>query len=799
MPDKQLQRKDLRNECDLGKLDFKTTDDVKLDSRKMVGQDRALHSIGFGLNIESEGFNLYVSGPSGTGRNTTIADQVKKAAKDKPAPEDICYLYNFQNPDEPKAIKLPPGVGLKFKKDVEEFIKELRNSIQKSFSSDQYQKQKKQIMSKFEQTKEALQAEMSKFAKEKGFSLQQTAIGIAAVPTHKGKPLSDQDYDQLSEKDKNEVQKKRDQIYEKLYDISKRIREKEKQAKEELKGLDKKVGLYAIEHLLDDLVSQYSGYDALKKHFEAIKDDLVENLDAFKQEEKPKSPLPLPGQDASKKDPTFKYQVNLLVDNNQQKGAPVISEHNPTYYNLTGYVEYKAKFGVLSTDFTMIKPGAFHKANGGYLIIQASQILRDYFAWDALKKILRYKKVKMENLGQRYGFVPTTGLKPEPLPVDVKVIIIGNPLFYRLLFQYDEDFRKLFKVKADFDISLRRDDDIISRYTQFIARKAKEEKMLSFDQQSVAKIIDYASRLSSDKKKLTARFNDIVNLMAEANYWAKVGKDKLVKAEHIKKAISEKIYRSNMIEEKIKDFIEEGTILIDTKREVEGQINGIAILSLGDYIFGKPSRITARTFMGKGNIIDIEREAKMGGKIHSKGVLILSGYLGQRFAQDKPLALSASICFEQLYEEVEGDSASSAELYCLLSSLSGCPLRQDIAVTGSVNQRGQIQAVGAINEKIEGFFEVCKIKGLGGKEGVIIPESNVKHLMLKDEVVEAVDAGRFHIYPVKSVEEGIEILTGKKAGKQNKDGTYPKNTVFAKVDDQLRKYAQLLKKKVSQK
>jgi len=785
----ELSVADLKCGCDLSRFDFRTTDDIPIQE-EMIGQERALKAIDFGLNIKSEGFNLYVSGLVGTGRNTAIIRAVEKIAQSEPAPDDICYLYNFQNKDEPKALKLPAGVGCALRKDTEELIKELEQQIIKAFVSDEYERHKKSILNKFEEKKSALQADIEEFAKSKGLTIQQTLTGFMVAPMHKGKILSDEDYKRLPKERRKDLSKDEDEVYEKLEEALRKMTNLNREIKEEIKKLDEEIGMYATGHLIEELKKKYQQYELVTRHLDDVSDDILKNIDAFKKDTEPQA-LPFLPERSFKQDILNKYRVNLLVDNCNTKMAPVIVEGNPTYYNLVGYIEYRAQFGTLLTDFTMIKAGSVHKANGGYLILQADQLLRDYFSWDSLKKIIRYKKVKIEDAYVRYGFAPTTGLRPEPVSVDLKVIIVGNPLFYRLLYIYDEEFKKLFKVKADFESSSKKTDELIGQYIHFIAGKVKEEKLLGFNKEAVAEIIDYSSRMIPHKEKLSSRFSELVDIMREADSWARKEGAEFVGGLHVKKSLEEKAYRSNMIEKKIQELIEEGTLFIDVMGKEVGQINGLSIIDLGDYMFGHPSRITARTYVGKGNIINIEREAKMSGRIHSKGVLILSGYLGDKFAQDKPLALSASICFEQLYEEVEGDSASSTELYCLFSSLSDLPLRQDIAVTGSVDQRGRIQPIGGVNQKIEGFFEVCKIKGLTGEQGVIIPKANVKHLMLKDEVVEAVREKKFHIYPVETIDEGIEILTAEEAGTKGKDGSYPKDTVNYRVNQKLKEYARI--------
>lgn len=791
--DKEVSLKQLKEKCHPQLFEFESTEEIEPEE-EIITQKRAEKSLDFGLGVKSEGFNLFVSGPSGTGRNTAVLKKLNEIAKKEEKPDDICYLYNFNKPDEPKVVTLPTGKGGKLKEDMEGFIKEIDTEIKKAFQSNKYETRKRKEIQQYEEKKQSLFKEVEEFAKSKGFGLKQTITGIAAVPLREGEPLKDKDYKKLSQEEKEELDEKQKEVREKLENILSKIRYIDKEAKQEIKELDKKVILYSIGHLVEELKEKYKNYRVIVDHLESIKKDIVQNVDSLKKSgSEQKLPFSPPGGDQKKK-VLRKYKVNLLVDNCDQEGAPVIIEDNPTYYNLVGRIEYAQKFGMLSTDFTMIKPGAIHKANGGYLVIQALDVLKDYFAWEALKRILKHKKVKIEDINERFRLISIKSLKPCPLDINVKVIIVGLPLIYHLLHMYDKDFKKLFKVKADFDIRFTKSEDRINQFAEFVASKCKEENLNHFNSKAVADLMEHSSRLTGHKEKLSAKFSELLNVIREANYWSKKDNSDVVNSKHVDKAISEKIYRSNMIEEKIQEMIDENTLLIDTGGEKVGQINGISVLDLGDYRFGKPSRITARTYLGKGELINIEREAKLSGNIHSKGVLTLKGYLGEKFAQDKPLALSASVGFEQIYEEIEGDSASSTELYCLLSSLAEVPLTQNIAVTGSVNQRGEIQPVGAINEKIEGFYKTCKIKGLNNKQGVIIPQQNVKHLMLKDEVIKAVEDGKFHIYAIETVEEGIEILTGLKAGEKDKEDKYPENTVFYKVDKKLRKYSKLARK-----
>ncbi|MBM3710207.1 MAG: ATP-dependent protease, partial [Actinobacteria bacterium] len=544
--------------------------------------------------------------------------------------------------------------------------------------------------------------------------------------------------------------------------------------------------------VINDIEGKYKDIKEVTDFIEEVKDDILKNLELFitSAAADTQAQLMFPWM---KEVPFKKYEVNLVIDNSELDGAPVIVEQNPTYQNLFGRVEKEAQFGVLTTDFTMIRGGALHKANNGFLVIPVEELFKNYFSWDSLKMSLKNKKIMIEEAGEKLGFITTKGLKPEPIPLNLKVILIGNPYYYSILYIIDEDFKKLFKVKADFDLVMDRNDENIKKYASFLCTYCKKENLKHIEASAVARVVEYGSRLAEDKKKISTKFSEIGNLVSEANFYAEQEKSRYIKPSHILKAIDEKIYRSNLIAEKIKEFIADGTILIDTEGLKVGQVNGLSVMSLGDYSFGRPSRVTVSIGMGKDGIIDIERETKLGGPIHTKGVLILGGYIANKYSKDKPLNLSARIVFEQSYGGIEGDSASSAELYALLSAIADIPIKQNLAVTGSVNQKGEIQAIGGINEKIEGFYEVCKVLGLTGEQGVIIPESNVKNLMLKEEVVDAVRNKKFHIFPVKTIDEGIEILTGMKAGELKPDGTFKKGTVNFMVDSKIKELSEKLR------
>ena len=788
----ELSADQLRHYCDPASLSFNSTEELQ-PLEGTVGQDRGVSAVKFGFDIKTCGFNMYVSGPTGTGRNSTVKAFVAEQARTEAVPSDLCYVHNFKDADSPNAIILPPGMGCSLVKDMDELVGHAKDEIPRAFESENYESRKNELLNGVQQQRNQALAELQKQAEQMGFAIEMTSIGIATIPLDQhSKPLSREDFDKLQQSRKAQLEESSRKLQESIQQVLAKARKLEKEASDTMGKLDREVGLFAIGHSLDELREKYAAYPEVVTYLQQVRENMMDNLDDFKAAERPKAAIP--GLEGLIPEPSFdRYKVNLMVDNEHQEGAPVVFENNPSYYNLIGRVDFRARLGALTTDFTMIKAGALHKANGGYLILQAMDVLTSPLSWDALKKTLRSGEVRIENIAEHYGLIPTSTLKPEPIPVDVKVIIIGNPFIYHVLYAFDEDFRKLFKVKADFDTEMARNGEHVEKYAQFIAGRVQEDKLKQFDKSGVAKIVEYGSRLIQDKEKLSTRFIEIADIVSEASYWASRNGNDLVMAEDVQKAIDQKIYRSNLIEQKIQELIEEGVIMIDTQGEKVGQVNALSVYSIGDYMFGRPSKITARTYIGKSGVTAIDRETKMSGPIHDKGVLILSGYLASKYAQDKPLPLGASVAFEQLYEGVEGDSASSTELYALLSSLSDLPINQEIAVTGSVNQKGEIQPIGGAIQKIEGFFEVCKAKGLTGSQGVIIPHQNVRHLMLKEEVVQAVRDGKFHIWPVVTVEEGIEILTDVPAGEKDASGLYPENSVHGRANAKLEEYARILK------
>jgi lon-related putative ATP-dependent protease len=788
-PSFEVPAENLRRVCDPQQFSFSSTEEVE-PLKGIIGQERAVRAMEFGLQVQKPGYNIFITGLTGTGRMSYARSIVNEVAAKLPTPEDWCYVYNFRDPSQPKVLGLPAGKGYLLSQDLEEFIEELKVEIPRAFASDDYEKQKNDIIREFQDRSNQLMEELTQRAAAQGFILRRTSTGFVTLPMVEGKPLSPEEYEALPPEVKEEIDRKSTSLQFDIRETVRRVQQAEREAREKIKKLDAQVGLFCTEHRIEALKEKYQEYPQVLQHLEDLKQDILANLDLFRGEEDEQHTPPWVRH--SRTSALQKYTVNLLIDRRNCCGAPVVVENNPTYYNLMGRIEHENEWGILSTNFMMIRPGAIHRANGGFLIFQARDVLVNPFSWEALKRVLKTGQLTIENMGDHYGLVPLATLKPQPIPVKLKVILLGTPWLYYLLYQFDEDFRKLFKIRVDFDVEMERNAQNELKLAQFISFHCRQQNLRHFDRGAVATVIEYSSRLAEDQEKLSTRFNELVEILYEADAWAALEGSKYVGARHVQKAVEEKHYRSNRVEEKIQEMFARGELLVDTDGRVVGQVNGLSVVDLGDYVFGRPSRITATTGLGQRGVVNIEREAKMSGSIHSKGVLILSGYLLEKYARDVPLSLSASLCFEQLYSGVEGDSASSAELYALLSSLAEVPIDQGIAVTGSINQKGEIQPVGGVTAKVEGFFRVCRLKGLTGRQGVIIPHQNVRHLMLSEEVVEACRQGLFHIYAVRTVDEGLSILTGLPAGERQPDGSYPPGTVHYYVLEKLKAYHQRL-------
>jgi lon-related putative ATP-dependent protease len=781
-----------RKICDAKNIEVHATNEMQ-PLEEIVGQDRALRALKFGLDIKELGFNIFISGVPGTGRKTAMADYVNILAKTKPVAEDWIYVNNFTNPSEPNAIKLPPGKGKKFADDVAALIADLRRIVPKIFESDDYAARKEATVKSIEMEKARLFSKINASAQQQGFIIQSSSMGLLTIPMRDGRPLKEEEFMALPQQTKEEIQRRREMLNAELRHAFREMRELDGKVSEALAKLNRDVAQGSLGPRIQDLRDKYGDLHEIDSYMVAVQNDILDNLDQFAGES-PQTQLPSALQFLQFKDQPFrKYEVNVIVDNSKMEGAPVILEQNPSYQNLIGKVEKEVQFGIVSTDFSMIRAGSLHKANGGYLIIPIEDLIRNPYAWDGFKTALKTGAVTIEEPGERMGLISTKGLKPEPIPLNFKAILIGTPYIYQMLLSLDPDFKEHFKVKADFDTTMDRTQLNIKKYVAFMCTFSHKSGLKHLDSDAAARIVEYGSRLAEDQEKLTTRFGNIADIIREANFYATQEKSEYILGKHVNKTLDERVYRSNLIQEKIQEYIKRGIFLIETEGAKVGQVNGLSVIDIGDFAFGRPSKVTASIGVGRDGITDIEREASMGGPIHTKGVMILGGYLANKYAQDKPLSLTARLVFEQSYEGVEGDSASSTELYALLSALSGLPIKQSLAVTGSVNQKGEVQAIGGVNEKIEGFFEVCKAKGLTGEQGVMIPSSNAQNLMLKEEVIEAAKAGKFRIFSISSIDQGIEVLTGVRAGDRNPAGGYDEGTVNYLVDKRLREMAEKLK------
>jgi len=790
----KLKPDELYKKCDPDFFVFGGTEAV-VELPMTIGQEKALNSLDFGLNMDSAGFNIFAIGESGTGKMSTVMYMLRGKAANEEAPADWCYVHNFKDPDSSIALSFGPGKGAVFQRELEEMIKILKVEIPKAFESKEYETQKSKIVDEFQQKQQEYLARLDSEAKERGFTVKRGPTGVLIVPIKEnGELMSKEEFDALDAKARKKLEETGRFFQEKLNDVVRILREAEKIVGEMVMRLDRMVALDIVGPMVDAIRKKYGEQEKVVRYLEDVKEDILTHLDDFKATEE--APSPLPFLKVPKAETSFtRYAVNVIVNNGESKGAPVVYESNPTYLNLFGRMEYRVQYGMATTDFTMIKAGSLHKANGGYLVIDALELLRNAFSYEALKRALKNGEIRIEDVLEQYRLISTAGLKPEAIPLNVKVVLTGNPYLYYMLHTYDEDSRELFKVKADFDSRMERNRENTGKYALYVAQCQKDENLLPFDRTAVARLVEMGSRLADHQDKLSTRFGDIADLIRESHYWAKKEGVDQVSAAHVTRAVKEKICRVNRIEERLQEMMLDDTLIVNTAGEKVGQVNGLAVLDIGDYAFGKPSRITAKTYMGRAGVVNLERETKMSGKIHEKAILIITSYLGGKYAVNKPISLSASITFEQLYEMVEGDSATCAELYALLSSISGVPLKQSFAVTGSMDQNGDVQPIGGVNQKIEGFFHLCKMRGLDGSQGVIIPKRNTRNLVLSDDVIEAVEKGLFNVYAIDRMEEGLELLTGMPAGEPGPDGTYPEGTLNHLVEKRLTEISEAMEKK----
>ncbi len=781
----KLDWQQLNSFCSTDSFSFNTTKELK-PLKGIIGQDRAAKSLEFGLKMNKRGYNIYISGLSGTGRSSYSESIARSYAESMPAPQDWVYVYNFKHPDKPKALGMEAGVGRQFKKDIESMIEQIRREIITAFRSTDYETKKTELVKEYQQKNQEMLKKLNEVAAEYGFMFKETEHGLATIPIVDDRPMNQEEYESLSAEKMDEIREKSNELSLKTFEMFNEIKDLEEKLRRKMKKLDEQTGYDVINYYIKKLLNRYNHRKEIREYINEMERDIVENIQRFRKKEDV-------SQDKGaaffmKKvsdDFQTRYRVNLFVDHSETEHAPIINESHPTFYNLMGAIEYKNEMGALKTDFTQIKAGSLHMANGGFLVLHTREILLQPYAWDTLKRALKTGVINIENLSQQMGLMVTSMLKPEPIPLNIKVLLIGDAYTYSLLYALDEDFKKLFKIMAEFDTEMSKDQQNMEKMAAFIATHCEEVGLKDFDRSAVCRVIQYSSRLADHQEKLTSRFSHVVEVLYEADQWASEDEAELVTLEHVEKAIEERIFRNNKYEEKLNELFEDGTLLMDVTGEKIGQINGLVVMGSGQHSFGKPTRITVTTYRGKPGIINIEREVAKSGPIHSKGVYVLSGYLGKKYAQDHPISLSVSISFEQSYSMIDGDSASSTELYGILSSIANVPIKQSIAITGSVNQNGEIQPIGGVNEKIEGFFDVCKIMGFTGDQGVIIPKQNMKNLMLKDEVVEAVKDGQFNIYAIGHAEEGIEILTGIPAGVADEGGNYPEGTINAMVNHKL--------------
>ena len=793
----ELSYKDLKDVCNPNMFKFDKIKEVADTTNLVYGQDRGIKALEFGVNVDLKGYNLYLEGPTGVGKTMYTKKFLQTRAAKEKVPNDWCYIYNFDNPNEPIAVSLPAGQGKVFQETMDAFIRNIRKDIKKTFNNDEFEKEKKLIKQEFEEKKDSILVKLNDKTLKHGFQVKSAQNGIYMMPVYEGKTIEEEEYEKLPLEVKSEFESKSQVVQEMIFDTLSELKIIENKADKKIEEWKANIALLTVNIHVNNVKANYKRNKKINNFLDNVKKDILKNVNAFmntENENDNKQQLPPQVRAMQNNEPWLNYRVNLFVDNSNLEGAPVIMDSNYTFQNIFGKLEYENQYGIMKTDFTMLKPGLLQKANGGYIIFQAKDLLSNPQCYENLKKVLLVKEVSSENNMEQRSSMMLVSLKPEPIPLDLKVIMIGNSEIYHTLLSMDDDFRKLFKIKVEFEEDAPKTDENIAKLVKFVRSYCEQEDLLDVDKEAMARIVEYASKLSGDKEKLSTQFSEIGQIVGEASTWAKLDKSKIVTQKYVQKAFDERIERIKKYDTKYSQMIKEGALLINTEGYKVGQINGLTVITIGDYSFGKPSKITANTYIGRQGIVNIEREVQMSGSTHSKGVMILTGYLGELFAQDKALSLNASICFEQLYGGVDGDSASSTEAYAILSSLSEMPINQSIAVTGSVNQKGEIQPIGGVNEKIEGFFQICKMRGLNGEHGVIIPIQNVRNLHLNDEVVDAVKNGLFHIYAISTIDEGIEILTGVPAGKKDKYGKFPAGTINYLANEKLTKYAQYVEK-----
>jgi len=791
----ELPFSELRGDVDAASLPFDHTGLLEKPQEKILGQERASDAIKFGMGMKSAGYHIFIAGPSKAGLTYAARTYIEEQAKQEPTPPDWCYVHNFKEPDKPKSIRLSAGRGSELKKDMQELIEAVQKRISEIFESDDYSAKEAEVHKAFESHRREVVEELSSLAKDEGFMLQVSQVGMMIIPaTKEGIPMSQEKLGELSEEEKLQLREKSERLQDRMKEGVKRIRDAEARFKEAHRQLESDLALSVVSQIMEPYLDKFKEESYVLEYLKAVQADILKNIAEFRKKEEAQQPQ-VPQFQMPQKDGIFrKYAVNVFIDNSETQGAPVLIESNPIYPNLFGTIERQVWFGALVTDFTMVKPGVLHKANGGYLIMKALDLLKYWLSWEALKRALRDEEIRIEDLGELYGLFSTRTIRPEPIPLNVKIVLTGDPYLFELLHVYDDRFPKLFKVKAHMDDRVDRKQETMVQSAQMIGSLCREQNLRHLDRTGVARVLEYSMERTEDREKLTLELGDISDLIKEANYYAGLEQSEFIRRDHVEKAIGKRLFRSNLLEERIRELVEKDIFWVETDGAKVGQINGLSILWTGDHEFGKPNRITATVSVGREGVVAIERESKMSGNLHTKGVMILTSFLKERFAHNKPLSLSATLTFEQSYGMVEGDSASSTELYALLSALGGVPIQQGIAVTGSVSQKGEIQPVGGVTRKIEAFFDICKYKGLSGRQGVMIPAKNTRNLMLKQDVIDAVKEGKFHIWAISTIEEGVEILTGMEAGTLQPDGTYPEGTLSRRVDDRLVELGEIVRK-----
>ena len=790
----ELSHRSLKSTCNPNLFKFETTDSLEPITTG-IGQDRGIKALEFGLNVDINGYNLYIEGPSGVGKTMYTKHYLDTISKKKKVPQDWCYVYNFDNPNEPIAISLPAGQGKDFRDAMDRFIKDIKHDIKETFNNEDFEKEKALIKQEYDEKRSELMDRLNQTSSQYGFQVKSATNGIYMMPVINGKTIEEEEFEKLDDDTKKDFENKSTIVQQHVMEAISQIKAIQSESDRKINEWQSNVALLTVNAHINYIKSNFKRNKKITKFLDDVKKDILKNVSAFLLADDSNKSTNQPQQQRQESPkPWLNYRINLFVDNSNSEGAPVIMDSNYSYPNIFGKLEYENYYGSLKTDYTMLKPGLLHIANGGYLIMQAADLVSNHYCYEIFKKVLRTKELGIENLVDQHSSMVMVSLKPEPIPLNLKVILIGNESLYQNLISVDADFRKLFKIKVEFEDDAPLTAENMNKLAKVVQGFCQSEELPPLDKSGMAKIIEFASRLANDQTKLSTKFSEITQIVGEAATLAKLRKEKVIVGSTVDEALVQRNERVQKYNEKYIEMINNRTLLIDTQGFKVGQINGLTVMNIGDYSFGLPARITANTYVGKSGIIDIEREVDMSGSTHSKGILILTGYLGEMFAQDIPLSLTASLCFEQLYNGVDGDSASSTELYAILSSLSGIPINQAIAVTGSVNQKGDIQPIGGVNEKIEGFFKICKLRGLDGSHGVMIPKLNEKNLNLSDEVVQAVKENKFHIYAISTIEQGIELLTGVPAGKKDETGRFPAGSINSLAYARLRKYAKVSNK-----